>query len=89
MSREHHKSPRTPINMQVFAWEQDALHLLHTVIHQQAQAGQFTKAIATTERLMDRLPDCRLAQSLDCEEEALAMNGDWTVRDVLEDLVGG
>ena len=82
MSRKHHKSPRTPINMQVFAWEQDALHLLHTVMHQQAQAGQFTDAIAPAERLMDRLPDCRLAQSLVCVEEALAMNGDWTVRDL-------
>jgi hypothetical protein len=88
MSRKHHKSPHNRINMQVFAWEQDALHLLHTVMHQQAQAGQFNDAIATAERLMDRLPDCRLAQSLDCVEEALTMDGNWTVREVLEDLVG-
>jgi len=88
MSRKHHKSPRTPINMEIFAWEQDALSLLHTVMHQQAKAGQFKAAITTAERLMDRLPDCRLARSLDCVEEALAMDGNWTVREVLEDLVG-
>ncbi|MAK65228.1 MAG: hypothetical protein CMF75_10900 [Maricaulis sp.] len=90
MSRKHHKSPRNRINMQVFAWAQDALHLLHTVMHQQAKAGQFTDAIATAERLMTRLPDCRLAKSLDCVERTLAspdLDAGWSVRELLEELV--
>ncbi|WP_203295138.1 hypothetical protein [Maricaulis parjimensis] len=91
MSRKHHKSPRNRINMQVFAYEQDALHLLHTVMHQQAQAGQFKAAITTAERLMDRLPDCRLAKRLDCVERVLAspdLEAGWTVKELMDELVG-